>query len=452
MNNFKRIGALLLLAFAACIARAEDEKSYAIPALEILGFDFVLNRIDNAYFGCCEYRVSSDTVRRNLRSSWVIDRDPFVVNQLGHPYQGSVYHTLARSAGLNYWEGLGYTFLASAMWEIAGETTPPSRNDQVTTGIGGSFLGEALFRMASLVLEKEHLNSSWREIAATAISPATAFNRHAFGDRFKKVFPSRDPAHFTRLQLGFSGTAQGENEAFSRTRLRRNEALADFFLEYGLPGKRGYQYTRPFDYFSFQATLSSANGFESALTRGLLVGRDYHEGDRVRGVFGAFGSYDFIFPQTFRVSSTGLSLGTTLQWNASHDFIVQATGLAGIGYTAVGAVRSNVDSDYHYGLAPQALGALRVIFRDRAALDVTAREYFVTRIGAASRGGHENIARIDAALTWRLHGRHGVSMKYLGNFRDASYPGVADVTQRRGTLGLFYTLLGSERFGAVDWR
>jgi hypothetical protein len=443
------------LALVAGAARAEEdaEKSYAIPAAEIVVFDFLLNRVDNAYFDCCDYRVSTRSVRRNLRSSWVIDRDPFAVNQIGHPYQGSMYHTFARSAGLGYWEGLAYTFLGSAFWEVTGETTPPSRNDQVTTGIGGSFLGEALFRMASLVLEKDYVHPSWREIAAAVVSPATGFNRQAFGGRFRKVFPSHDPAHFTRLQVGFSGTpGEDSNESVSRTRLKRNEALADFYLEYGLPGKRGYDYERPFDYFAFQATLSSANGFENVMTRGLLKGKAYAEGETVRGVFGLYGSYDYIFPQTFRVSSTAASLGTTLQWTPSKDFTLLGTALAGLGYTAVGTARSTVDGDYHYGLAPQALAAARLVYRDRAAIDVTAREYFVTRVGAASRGGHDNIARVDAALTWRVHGRHGVSVKYLGNFRDAYYPGAGDTSQRRGTVGLFYTLLGSERFGAVDWR
>ena len=449
---------VLLLALAGLPAPAladeeAAEKSYAIPAVEIVVFDFLLNRFDNAYFGCCDYRVGGDTVRRNLRSSWVVDRDPFAVNQVGHPYQGSMYHTFARSAGLGYWESAAYTFLGSAFWEIAGETTPPSRNDQVTTGIGGSFLGEALFRMASLVLEKDYLHPSWREIAAAVISPATGFNRLAFGERFRRVFPSHDPAHFTRLQLGFSGTPGDDSgEALSSTRLKRNEALADFYLEYGLPGKAGYEYARPFDYFAFQATLSSANGFESVLTRGLLKGKAYAEGESLRGVFGLYGSYDYIYPQTFRVSSTAVSLGTTLQWHPAEDFTVLGTGLAGVGYTAVGTVRSTVDGDYHYGLAPQALLAARLVYRDRAALDLTAREYFVTRVGAAARGGHENIARIDAALTWRVLGQHGLSIKYLGNFRDAYYPGAGDTSQRRGTVGIFYTLLGSERFGAVNWR
>lgn len=342
-------------------------QSYFIPALEIPLFLLALNRVDNAYFGCCDYRVSMASVRRNLRSSGVQDRDPFLVNQLGHPYQGSMYHTFARSAGLGFWEAMGYTFLGSALWEIAGETTPPSRNDQITTGIGGAFLGEALFRMASLVLEQHQFSAGWREVAAAAISPATGFNRLAFGDRFRGVFPSRNPANLTRLQLGASGTVQDDEVAVSGAKLRRREALADFYLEYGLPGKKGYEYTRPFDYFAFQATLSSANAFENTMTRGLLKGRTYGEGENLRGIWGLYGSFDYIFPQTFRVSSTGLSLGTTAQWQVEEWWILQWTALAGAGYSAVGTVRGTADRDYHYGLAPQALLAVRFIYKDRAA-------------------------------------------------------------------------------------
>jgi hypothetical protein len=308
--------------------------------------------------------------------------------------------------------------------------------------------------MASLVLEKEGLHSSWREIFAAVTSPATGFNRLAFGDRFKGVFPSHDPAHFTRLQLGFSGTPH-ENEhpeTVSTTKLQRNEALADFYLEYGLPGKREYEYTRPFDYFAFQGTLSSANGFENVMTRGLLKGRAYEEGEDLRGMFGLYGSYDYIYPQTFRVASTALSVGTTLQWQMAKSYILQGTALAGAGYTSVGATNSSVDADYHYGLAPQGLLAARLIYKDRAALDVTAREYFVTKIGAAARGGHDNIARIDATLTWRVLDQYGLSIKYLGNFRNAFYPDTGESSQRRSTIGIFYTLLGNERFGAVSWK
>src|SRR5690242_80031 len=47
----------------------ERPKSYAIPAAEIVGFDFLLNRFDHVFYGN-EYRVTGSTIRRNLRSAW----------------------------------------------------------------------------------------------------------------------------------------------------------------------------------------------------------------------------------------------------------------------------------------------------------------------------------------------------------------------------------------------
>jgi hypothetical protein len=55
----------------------------------------------------------------------VIDKDPFSINQIGHPYQGSVYYGFARSGGLSYWESLLYTLACSFLWETYGETTAP---------------------------------------------------------------------------------------------------------------------------------------------------------------------------------------------------------------------------------------------------------------------------------------------------------------------------------------
>lgn len=431
-------------------AREPDGKDYAIPAAEIVIFDFLLNQFDRQYFGCCEFHSNTRSIRRNLRSSWVTDRDPFLVNQLGHPYQGSMYHGFARSAGLDFWEALGYTFAGSAFWEIAGETTPPSRNDQINTGIGGSFFGEALFRMAHLVLEQDSRLSPWmRELAAAAISPPVGFNRFAFGDRFGR-FASRDPLYFTRLQVGFSGTAHN-NAGFSTTRLHRDEGLVDFYMDYGLPGKTDYQYRRPFDYFNFQATASSANGFENVTTRGLLWGREYG-GRRTRGVWGVFGHYDYFAPQTYRVSNTAASLGTTGQWWVNDKVVVLGTALGGVGYVAAGSVRPVDDREFNYGVAPHALLTLRVIYGHELALDFTAREYYITRASGAERGGKENIARVDAALTYRVHGPHGISIKYLGNSRKASYPDIGERSQHRGTVGLFYTYLGQDLFGAADIR
>ncbi|MEK6243935.1 MAG: DUF3943 domain-containing protein [Pseudomonadota bacterium] len=432
-------------------AEIEARKSYSIPALEIVGFDFLLNRYNRRYSdNRRDYDVSSSSIRNNLRSGWGTDNDPFKTNQLGHPYQGSMYHGFARSAGLNYWRSLGYAFAGSAAWEIAGENTRPSFNDQIASGVGGTFLGEALFRMSSLVLEKaDGVPRFWREVSAAVISPATGFNRLAFGDRFDRIFPSNDPVRYARVGLGFMGTAQ--NDQGTSTQLKRNEAQADFSLDYGLPGGPNYGYKRPFDYFTFQATASSANVFENVMTRGLLVGREYGGKDH-RGIWGLYGSYDYISPQIFRISSTALSLGTTAEWRLGGNISLQGSALLGVGYAAAGTVKGVGETDYHYGVAPQGLLALRLIFGDRASLDVTGREYFVKGATSGGRAGHDNIARADVALTVRVHKQHAIAIKYLWNRRDATYPDLGDRTQTRGTFGIFYTLLGHDRFGSVGWR
>jgi hypothetical protein len=238
------------------------------------------------------------------------------------------------------------------------------------------------------------------------------------------------------------------------TKLTRNEALVDFSMDYGLPGKAGYAYTRPFDYFNFQAIASSANGIDSLLTRGLLFGTDYDIKSNYRGVWGIYGSYDYIAPQTFRVSSTALSLGTTAEWWLSRAVAMQYTATVGAGYASVGTINGLHDQDYHYGIAPQALLAFRFIFADRASLDITGREYFVSSVASdrAGRPGHDNIARADVSLSWRLYKQHAIAVRYQKSQRNASYPDLGDRSQSRSTVGIFYTLLGREGFSASDWR
>jgi uncharacterized protein DUF3943 len=431
-------------------ADIEARKSYIIPALEIVGFDVLLN-LANRYSTSKDYHSNFSSIRRNLHHSWVVDNDPFSTNQFGHPYQGSMYHGFARSAGLNFWESAAYTFAGSAFWEIAGETTPPSRNDQIASGVAGSFLGEALFRMANLLLERgDAVPALWREVGAAVISPPVGFNRLAFGDRLRNIFPSHDPVYYSRLGLGVSATTQNEPGASSQ--VKRNEAQVDFSMDYGLPGKPGYTYKRPFDYFTAQVTASSANGFENILTRGLLYGTDYGFGANYRGVWGLYGSYDYIAPQVFRVSSTALSLGTTGQWWMSDAIALQGSALLGTGYAGVGTLHGSSATDYHYGVAPQALVALRLIYGDTASLDFLGREYFVSGIASASTGGHDNIVRADTVFTVRIYRQHAVALKYVWSRRNATFPDLGNTSQTRGTIGIFYTYLGHDRFGAVEWR
>ena len=124
------------------------------------------------------YPSPIDNFRTNLHRSWVVDNDKFSTNQFLHPYSGSTYQGFARSAGLNFWQASAYTFAGSLLWEEAGENTAPSINDQIATGIGGNFLGEPLFRIASLLLERDADHPRWcassRRASSRRRRPSTA--------------------------------------------------------------------------------------------------------------------------------------------------------------------------------------------------------------------------------------------------------------------------------------
>ena len=225
-------------------------------------------------------------------------------------------------------------------------------------------------------------------------------------------------------------------------------------MAYGLPGKPGYSYTRPFDYFHFEFTsLGTAdNPFENVMIRGLLLGKDYEAGNTYRGIWGLYGGYDYISPHIFRVSSTSVSLGTTFQWWALTSGSAPGLGSGGVGYAAAGNVTPVGQRDYHYGIAPQGLLALRLIFGDRAMLDLTGRAYYLTGMGGGDPGGTETIDRLNMGFTVRVYGSHALGIQYIASIRNAQYPDRADSQQRTGTVSLVYTLLGGDGFGAVEWR
>lgn len=436
-------------------------KSYLIPALEVPGFLVLLNIYDRIAYpdqtedGKLVFSSTFSSTWDHLKKQhWVFDKDPFDINQFAHPYQGATMYGLARSAGLGFWESAAYSNVGSFLWKMAGETDPPSINDQITTGSAGSLLGEALFRMSELVLKDNGASrpDSMHEIGAAIISPPTAFNRHAFGKRFKPLFPSQDPALAWRFQMGSNFNT-----------ISQSSANLSFAMAYGLPGKPGYSYRRPMDYFDFQISgqINGKNPVNDVLLRGMLYGRPYHAGDDYRGIWGLYGSYDYLSQTVFRVSTTALSLGSTGQYWVAPGVALQGTVMGGVGFGAAGTTpTSSGDRDYHYGVAPQALVALRLLFSDRVALDLDARGYYVAGSGSFintsnaldQQGGSETIFRVKSGFNVRVYRRHGVGLQYIESLRDSQYGNQPSREQRDRTVSLVYTFGGSSHFGAVGWR
>ena len=448
-------------------------KSHLVPAYEIAAFEFLLNRFDFYSSDREVYKFPTTNLKTNWDRRWVVDNDKFATNQFLHPYQGSIYQGFARSAGLGFWTSFLYALAGSLAWEEAGESTTPSINDQVASGIGGNFLGEPLFRMASLLLESGSHESptALRELGATLISPPTGFNRLAYGKRFDGVFRSYAPAVFTRAEFGVSVSTHFQsniNVNADRTlppatqTLARKQVAADFTMGYGLPGKPGYAYSRPFDYFAFEFIAATDSVVETIFSDGLMYGNAYEIGKGYRGIWGLYADYSYVAPQIFRVSTTATSFGTTGQCWLSRSVALQGSALVGLGYGAGGVVHGagitqpgpNGEGrrDYHYGVAPQGLVDLRLILGDRVSIDTKVRDFYISDLFASESAGTENIVRADFALTIRAHNLQGLTLRYSHSVRDGRYAGLPRSYQTIGTVSLGYTLVGHTQFGAVDWR
>ena len=419
-------------------------KSYVLPVIEIAAMDAAVNRVGSLLLDPATFRVTAESIRSNLRGPWVVDDDPFQINQFGHPYQGAMYHGIARSNGLSYWPSVVYTFAGSALWEIAGETTPPSANDQIASGIAGSFLGEPLFRISRLLLDRaDNGPGAWRTLASVLASPPTGINHLLVGNPAGS--PRSDAVPFSDIRVQFGATAIRSSRSRTGYSLALDQPRLALSMDHGYPGNASYRHERPFDYFRIESSVSG-EGLEHLSTRGLVGGTDYGAG-RFGGIWGLYGTYDYFSPGDFRFSSTAAAFGTTLQAPIAGSLVLQSSGLVGGGYVATHT--EGQPDDFHYGVAPQGLVNLRLIAGSRAAVDLTAREYFVSGLGGFGTRQRDLIFVGDAWLAVRVYRRHGLALTYQRAGRSSDYLELPDRTRSRSTVGVFYTFLGSGGFGAV---
>ena len=235
--------------------------SFQVP--KSIGFEVLVNRF-NRYFSSNkrDYAVSWSSVKKNLDSGWGTDSDSFKTNQLGHPVPGL---DVPRLRALGRPELLGVARLHLRGQRIVGDRGGnhpafPQRPDCERHRRQHSSARRCSACPTWCSRKPMTLPRFWREVGAAA---DLASHRRSTGlpSATASTGSTRATTPFTtrRLGLGAMGTAR-ERSGQSRRRLKRNEAQVDFSLDYGLPGSPNYGYTRPFDYFTFQATASSANG------------------------------------------------------------------------------------------------------------------------------------------------------------------------------------------------
>jgi len=388
-------------------------------------------------------KIGFDTIRQNFNKGWIVDTDPYWVNQFGHPYEGAAFYTAARSTGHGFYESFVAAFLGSWIWEQFMETQSPAVNDQITTPIGGALLGEVLYRMNRLILDSGGAKpGGWREAAAFLIAPVAGVNRLATGDTYRgeMLLP---PSWMGQFHLGaVIGGSAADRRTGATDMVVGPWGSVGAHLLYGVPGTPDLRLRQPLDHFDFNFAIAFTDKAEpsaSLLIRGLVVGDTIGRGEGFGGLWGLFGAYDAIGVPVFKATGVGVGPGVSLM-NRWGWFELHGTALAALlPWGGGGSMEKLFTRDYHYGPGAEGLLELRGHFADRATLNVAFREYWIS--GAYATGSSEDLSFAKTQLTVRVHGPHAVSGAVDWARRHASYPFAPAISQEATVWSAYYTLL-----------
>ena len=173
--------------------------------------------------------------------------------------------------GSSYWQSVAYTFAGSALWEIAGETTPPSKNDQIASGIAGTFLGEPLFRTSRLLLDRgaTAVRDSGARCRRPRSSPPAGVNR---ADVRRPLRRQSRPRRDRRIRHAAADRRDGadigrlDSVAANAT---MDTPFVGFSVDYGFPGQVATTRTRGRSTTSVSTPWRRPAALENLSTRGL---------------------------------------------------------------------------------------------------------------------------------------------------------------------------------------
>ena len=293
----------------------------------------LLYGVANLMRGQVTARVTPATWWANVKQGWEWDLDDFMVNQIGHPYQGNNYFTAGRGNGLTFWESAGVTAFGSGTWEYFGETNQASLNDFINTTLGGIALGEMLHRTAWLVRHTRTTGRArlWREIAATAIDPLTGFNRFTSGDASRVVDKPPDMVPAALAAVVSAGIA------WRRSSTHDVDATVHPFvkveLRYGdLENGRS---RAPYDGFGVDLDFGAGSPISEARVRGRLFGRPFRDGGLQVNIAQ---HYQFNDNNAYRFGAQSFEANVGVNRNLTSRLSFR--GLAWGGLTMLGAVDS----------------------------------------------------------------------------------------------------------------
>jgi hypothetical protein len=435
--------------------------SYGWTAGEVLainlGASYFNEYVRNANFN----QISPRSWKSNLEGGFHYDDNEFRTNQYIHPFNGSTYFNSGRANGLGFWSSSVAAISGAFIWEAFGETHPMSYNDMVSTGIGGSALGEVLYRMSSLVLDNQATGSgrTWREIGAFMIDPVRGFNRFVSGrdgrvhDNPVDPIDHSPPNQANRVAAGVRLIGEGESIS--------ENLESNAFLE--LVHDQGDVFTNdrrgPYDYFDLDAQINFNEKVPlgKAMIRGNLWTKPLGENrSDPRNVLAIVQHFEYLNNNAYEWG--GQSFGPTLfsrfgspghmQYRTRVDLIATLLGAINSDYSFLAEVEDRERfREYDYGPGGGAAVDVAAKFANRALVEAYYRvQYIDVRNGSVYNtdnfNGSEASHVIQAATLRAMIPVHrgtsvGADVGVFMRNSDYSLPTVADIRQRNPQMRFY---------------
>ena len=396
------------------ILTLKNKKDYSRAALELASLNLTIWIFNKYIMKESWANISLESISKNLKSGFAWDIDTFRTNQLGHPYHGAIHYSVARANGLNFFESTIYSTLGSYMWEVFLESIRPSKNDIIINTLGGITLGEALFKIADLVVDESSggLERALRESFAFIINPAYGFRAFS-GKAFKTGNPPEK--HYYSLEFPFG---------VYRSSADKPTFVIEANLEYKDFLKINLSEINPYDWFTLDFRLGlSDDGFQDKeiFTTGILTGKKVKN-----GLAGLFGVFDYINSNIGdKMSAIGVGPGILTIFVSDSDFFFNSSGVLSLIW---GGSSPSFDlENSHFGkktndpyfLGPGMLGRFKLELgkKDLGSIDTGFSQYWIHSIHTNT---NEFLAILSLNLKCDISDKSQIKLGYDYYLRHAS--------------------------------
>lgn len=333
----------------------KNSKNYFKPIWDITKFNLLIWAFDRYVLNGAWTNISFQTIKDNFKTGLVWDYDDFGTNQFGHAYHGAMYHSIARSQGMTFLEASLYTFLGSLTWEFFWEAESPGKNDHLYSTFGGMHLGEALYRMASLI-SYENATGFGRSLAKALkflVNPIVGVTRSS-ADNFSLGNHGEVHHYDFKLPLGAYHSSDDQFIMLVSTRFEYKDALQNDSPE-----------IRPYEWFSFDAQIGiNEQGFRDpgVSTYGILFGKKFQN-----ACAGLFGLFDYVNSHVAeQMSAVGMGPGFAISSDSGSNLFINSSGILsfvfGSSSATIGYSEPNYEKEgnepYHFG--PGILGRVKL--------------------------------------------------------------------------------------------